>query len=303
MLVDQPGKITKRITLLGRRESCVYHVDGGREGAILGGGMSMIAEDVLRQIREFGIDEKKIARLIILHSHFDHCGAIPFFKRQWPWARVTASRRARELLSDPKVTENIRTLNQVVISKAGLEGKAKEKGYEFTSIQVEDTIKEGDLLKIGDLTLEAIDVPGHSSCSVAFYLPEEKALFASDAGGIRYGDFFLAAGNSNYDLYEKGLEKMSRFDGEAVLGEHYGASLGEDARDFFAKSIASAKKTRELLEASLRRTGDAKKTEEEVTDYMMKEVKDYFLSRTVISLVTAQMVRYFAKKMAAGPAR
>lgn len=302
MLADEPGRITRRITLLGRRESCVYHLDGGREGAVLGGGMSMIAADVQRQIREFGIDEKKIVRLIILHSHFDHCGAVPFFKRQWPWARVTASERAKALLSEPKVTENIRSLNKVLISKAGLDADAREKGYEFTSVQVEDTVREGDVLRIGDLTLEPIDVPGHSSCSVAFYVPQERALFASDAGGIRYGDFFLAAGNSNYDLFQKGLDKMSKFDVDAVLGEHYGASLGEDARDFFAKSIASAKKTRELLEASLRRTKDVKKTEEEITDHFMNQAGDYFLSRTVISLVAGQMVRYFAKKMAAAPA-
>lgn len=297
MLVDQPGKITKRITLLGRRESCLYHVDGGGEGAILGGGMALIAGDVLRQIQDFGIDEKRIGRLVILHSHFDHCGTIPFLKRRWPWAKVTSSERAKELLSDPRVTENIRILNHEVIARAGLEEEAEERGYEFTSIEVEETVKEGEVLGIGDLAMEVIEVPGHSTCSVAFYMPAEKALFASDAGGIRYGDFILAAGNSNYDLYEKGLRKMAGYDVDVVLGEHYGASVGEHAKEFFQKSIASAGKTRELLEASYRQTRDAKKTAEEITDYFMGEVKGYFLSREVISLVTGQMVRYFAKTM------
>ena len=91
MIITEPGKITDRITFLGRRECCVYAVDGGEEIIWLGGGMSYVIPDVLQQIEDFGIDEKRIKRMVILHSHYDNCGLIPYFKRRWPWARVVAS--------------------------------------------------------------------------------------------------------------------------------------------------------------------------------------------------------------------
>ena len=94
MVITKPGKVTERITLLGRLESCVYIVDGGTESVLIGVSMTYVVPDILQQIAEFGIDEAKINRLVILHSHFDHCGAIPHLMKRWPWATVTASARA-----------------------------------------------------------------------------------------------------------------------------------------------------------------------------------------------------------------
>ena len=295
MIVTEPGKVTERITLLGRTESCIYHVDGGEEAVLVGGGMSYIVPDVLEQLEKFEIDEQKIQRLIILHSHFDHCGIIPYFKKRWPRAVVTASNRAKTLLADPKVTETIAVLNGEATIRARLKHKADELGLQFTGIEVEETIGEGDVISCGDLKLEVIDVPGHSSCSIALYMPREKALFASDAAGIRYKDFILAAGNSNFDLYQKSLEKMAGYDVNVVMGEHYGASLGEHARDFFLKSMASARATRTQLEESYRRIRDVEKCTEEVTDALLSQAPGHFFPREVLSLVTGQMVKYIAK--------
>ena len=60
MIIDQPGKVTDRILLLGRRESCVYLLKGRNEYALLGGGMVSIVPDVLEQLDAFNIDENKI---------------------------------------------------------------------------------------------------------------------------------------------------------------------------------------------------------------------------------------------------
>ncbi|MDX2498189.1 MAG: MBL fold metallo-hydrolase, partial [Desulfobacterales bacterium] len=106
MIIDHPGNVTERILLLGEKTSCVYLLKGKGEYAILGGGMTYIVPDVIRQLQEFNIEEKKIKQMVILHSHFDHCGIVPFFKRRWPWIKITASARAKELLDRPSVIES-----------------------------------------------------------------------------------------------------------------------------------------------------------------------------------------------------
>jgi len=88
MIIDHPGKVTERIFLLGEKASCVYLLKGNSEYAILGGGMTYVVPDVIRQLQEFNIEEKKIKQMVILHSHFDHCGIVPFFKRRWPWIKI-----------------------------------------------------------------------------------------------------------------------------------------------------------------------------------------------------------------------
>jgi glyoxylase-like metal-dependent hydrolase (beta-lactamase superfamily II) len=292
----KPGHVTERITLLGTRESCLYLVDGGEESMMIGGGMAYIAPDVLSQLRDFSVDEKKIRRIVILHSHFDHCGLVPFIKKKWPWIIVTASRRARELLLDARVSDSIGTLNRKALARAGLEEKAREMGFEFTSIRVEEVLREGDRVRCGELSLEVLEVPGHSSCSIALYMPEEKALFASDAAGVRCGDYYMAVGNSNFDLFQQSLEKMSGLEVQILLGEHFGALDGEEGRDYLKKAIEEAGRTRGLLEESYRRTGNVDASTEEVTKILLEKAPKDFLTREALKLVAGQMVRFIARR-------
>lgn len=293
----EAGNVTERIVLLGKRESCFYLVDGGRESVVIGGGMAYVAPELTKQLQAFSVDERKISRVIILHSHFDHCGLVPFMKKRWPWVTVAASQRSKELLSDPRVSESIGSMNHLALVQAGLEKRADEMGFGFTGVKVAEVLGEGDRVSCGDLSLEVMEVPGHSSCSIALYLRKEKALFASDAAGVRDGDYYMATGNSNFDLFEQSLEKMSRLEVEVLLGEHFGALDGEDGRGYLQKAITEARRTRKRIEESYRRTWDVKKSTEEVTQAFLSGAPKDFLAPEVLRLVAGQMVRYIAKTM------
>jgi len=297
MIFEAPGKITDRIWLVGRRESCAYIVGGEDEYALLGGAMAYVAPDVLEQLARFGVAEAKIRRIVILHSHFDHCGMVPFLKRRWPWAVVTASARSREMLQKPNVIASIAALNQAMLAPSGQTGPDGERDLHFDGIAVEAVVGEGDRLTCSDLSLEILEVPGHSSCSIAVYIPEEKALFASDAGGIPLGDKIFTAANSNFDLYQASLAKMATRDVAIHLAEHYGARSGEEGRRFLQDAMAAAAETRQALEATYAQIGDEAQTTEVVTNSIMAEAPDGFLPREVVAIVAGQMVHYIAKTM------
>jgi len=294
MIIDHPGNVTERILLLGEKASCIYLLKGDGEYAILGGGMTYIVFDVIRQLQEFNIEEKKIKQMVILHSHFDHCGIVPFFKRRWPWIQITASARAKELLDKPKVIESISFLNEMLLAERGLEEKAETPGLEFGEINVDHIVGEGDVIPCGDLSMEVIETPGHSSCSIAVYVPQEKAMFASDAGGIPFGDKVFTTANSNFDRYQDSLEKMAGYEIDVYLAEHFGARTGDDGRDYLRQSINDAMETRGILEASYRKTQDVQKSIQEITDRFMEWVPDGFMPRDIIEMVIGQMLKYIA---------
>ena len=297
MIFNSPGKVTDRITLLGRRESCVYLLDGLMEFAILGGGMTYIVPDVQSQIVKAGIDEKLLSRLIIHHTHFDHVGIIPYLKKKWPWVIVTASARGAGQLARPAVIEAIKGINSMVLENNGMADKAGELGLNFDTIPVEDMPSEGDKRRLGDLTLEFMMVPGHSTCSMAVYVPELKALFASDAGGIPFEGQVFAAANSNFDLYQESLERMAAYEVDFHGAEHYGAVTGEDAVSFIPKSIDAAIQTRRMIEDSLKKTNSASITSEEITNWIAANAGRYFLPREVLKMVVDQMTGWLAKNM------
>jgi len=298
MIIQEPGRVTERITLLGRKESCIYLLDGGSEYAMLGGGMTYVIPDVLSQLANLGIDARKISRIIILHAHIDHVGIVSFFKRRWPWLTITASQRARENLLKPKMAKAILDFNTLLLSQAHMAERASEFGLDLENIEVDEVVKEGDIIACGDRTLEIIETPGHSSCSIAVYIREEKALMASDAGGVPFGDQIFTAANSNFDQYQASLEKMARYPALVHMAEHYGAFTDEDARQFLPRSIASAKTTRTLIEESLKRTGDVDQTVAEIAQILAQEAKGYFLPMEVMTMVLGQMTRYLAKTLA-----
>jgi len=296
-MITKPCKITERITFLGRFESCVYVVDGGTESVLLGGGMSYIVPDMLKQFIEFGIEEEKIKKLFILHAHYDHSGVTPYFKKRWPWAEVIASARAKELFSDPEITQVLANLNHKAASGAGLAAQAEEERFLFTGVDVDRTVGGGDIVQCGNLTLEVIDAPGHSSCSIAIYIPQEKALFTSDSAGVCFGGQISPAANSNYDFYQQTLEKLVNYDVEVVLPEHFGVAIGEEARTYLPRSIEAAKRERAMLEESYLRTRDIEKSTEEITDILVKETPAPFIPREVRATVVRQMLKFLACTM------
>jgi 2-aminobenzoylacetyl-CoA thioesterase len=294
MIIEEPGFVTDRILFLGRKESCVYLLKGAEEFALLGGGLAYIVPDIIKQLKSFNIEEKKIKRIIILHSHFDHCGIVSFFKRRWPWVSITASARAKELLNKPKVMESISSLNQILLTEHKLVKQDKDIWIEFGRINIDDVVKDGDILSCDDLSMEVMEVPGHSSCSIAIYVPQEKAMFASDAGGIPFGDKIFTAANSNFDKYQESLQKMARYEIEVYLTEHFGARTGSDGRHFLQRSMDAAMETRSILEESYAKTKDINKSTKEITDTVMEWMPEGFMPKEIISMVIGQMIRFIA---------
>jgi glyoxylase-like metal-dependent hydrolase (beta-lactamase superfamily II) len=247
------------------------------------------------QLERFEIDPRKIRRILILHSHFDHCGIVPWLKSKWPWAEITASARARVMLSRPEVNESIRSLNRMMMEERSPKDDIPARFIDTFHIDVETVVEDNAVLSCGDRPMTVLTTPGHSSCSIAVYVPQEKAMFSSDAAGIPFGNGVLTAANSNYDLYMKSLEKIFAYDMHAILAEHYGARTHEDCQKFIRESVASAVETRKLLEESYSRTKDVQKSTREITRKMMEWAPNDSFSDAVISLVVGQMMNYISR--------
>ena len=294
MRIRQPGKIRDKLWFLGREESCVYVLEGTKDSMIVSGGMSYLVPDLLQQFEVFGIDETRITKLLILHAHFDHVGIVPFFKRRRPDLEIYASARAWEILQMPKAINTINGFSRSVAKRM-----RKEEIYTTCDLDWDDEIKgthvcEGDRIDLGDLEVRIYETPGHSSCSISAYLPQLKALFASDGGGIPYKETIIASGNSNFTAYQQSLEKLKTLDVQYACADHYGYIAGDEARDFIQRSIKLAKQHRSLVEEVFLRTGDIQTTARKLVLAFRKENPDYMMAPEILEGVYRQMVRHIA---------
>jgi glyoxylase-like metal-dependent hydrolase (beta-lactamase superfamily II) len=297
MRIRKRGKVLNRLWFLGREESGIYLLEGNDESMILSGGMSYIIPDLLRQFKEFGIHEERIGKLLILHAHFDHVGIVPFFKRRHPRMEIYASQRGWEILQMEKAISTINEFGRRVANRVGKEEVYSTYDLDWRDDVVGKTVSEGDRIDLGGLEVTILETPGHSSCSIAAYASELKALFPTDGGGIPFDKTIITSGNSNYTKYQQSLERLKNLEVEYYCADHYGYVTGGEAREFITKTIEMAKQERARMEDAYRGTKDIDRAAQKLISSFYEEHPDYFLSPEISLDVYRQMVRHIASVM------
>jgi len=297
MRIREPGKIREGLWALGREESRVYLLEGNGASMIVSGGMSYIVPEMLQQFKEFKIDEGRIEKLLILHSHFDHVGIIPFFKRRHPGMEVFASGRAWEILKMPKAVTTINEFSRNVAKRMGKEELYSAYDLDWREDVTGKPVREGDRIHVGGIEVLILETPGHSSCSITAYVPQWKALFPTDGGGIPFKEMIVPSGNSNYTQFQESLEKLKDLEVDYYCADHYGHVVGEEAGDFIHQSIEMARRHRNQIEEALRSEGDIDKATRNLIASFYEDNPDYFLSPEILTGVYRQIVRHIASTM------
>jgi len=295
--IREAGKVCDNLWYLGKEVSGVYLLEGQHESMIVSGGMSFIIPDLLRQIEAFGIDETKIRKLLILHAHFDHVGIVPFVKRRYPKLEIYGSARAWQILEMPRAINTINAYSDLNNEELGFKDVMSAYDTKWRDDVSGITVAEGDTIDLGTMKINILETPGHSSCSISAYVPEIKALFASDGGGIPYKDETIPSGNSNYTKFQESLEKLKDLDVDYLCADHFGYIKGAGAGTFIAETIEAAKKFRTLMERVYGRIGDVEGAVQRLIAVASAERPDYFLSQEILTGVYRQMVKHVASAM------
>ncbi len=141
----------------------VIGCDNTKQGVIVDPGGDF--ERIMRTAAKNGLDIKYI---ILTHGHFDHIGALKQVKEQTK-APVAIHREDAYMLQDP---------DKSLANPAG-----ESQGTDAADI----LLKDGDLLEVGDLTMEIIHTPGHTTGGICIKIGDEMlisgdTLFADSVG-------------------------------------------------------------------------------------------------------------------------
>ena len=110
MILQEPGPISEHLIFLGDNRVCMYLLMGEKY-LLLGGGMSYVVPMIEEQLDYFGIDCSRILGLLILHSHFDHCTAAPYFKKAYPDWAIMASAGTKKVFGMEKKGQSLMSQN------------------------------------------------------------------------------------------------------------------------------------------------------------------------------------------------
>lgn len=185
----------------------LLHDDAGN-GVIIDCGCMSTAEQ--ERITSY-CDQRGITPRLLLntHLHFDHCWGNPWAMRQWEGLRPHC--HSRELTHQPSPSEQFARFGMMI---------------RFEDVPHEDyiLIEQGQVLRVGEFTLEVREVPGHSPGHVIFYCPEEGFAIAGDT--LFYEDIGRTdLWGGNYDqLITNIREQMLTLPDDTVVYTGHGAS-------------------------------------------------------------------------------
>jgi glyoxylase-like metal-dependent hydrolase (beta-lactamase superfamily II) len=194
-----------------------------------------------------------------------------------------------------KAIHTINEFSQTVTKKLGKEELYSTYDLNWRDDVVGETVCEGDRIDLGGLKISILEIPGHSSCCIAAYVPEFKALFPTDGGGIPFDETIVISGNSNYTQYQQSLEKLKSLEVDYYCADHYGYVVGEEAREFISKSIEMAGQQRAQIEEVYRSTQDIDLAAQKLLSIFYQESPDYFLSPEILLEVYRQIMRHIAQ--------
>ena len=207
----------------------------------------------LRSVLTCLLGERPLDTLLLTHSHWDHVGAAFDLQKQFGFS-VQASRRAVELLEKPKVRDFAYHLNSDHAIQTG-----QPPPEAFQALCGLTPLSEGDRIPLDEgRWLDVLETPGHTRCSLSYFLQPEGFLFPGDAAGVMERDgsikpLFL----SSYSDYERSLEKLLKLGARAICFPHNRVLKGEiKANEYLARSLRKTRRVRDTIEKQLDLLGD-----------------------------------------------
>ncbi|MGD2127046.1 MAG: MBL fold metallo-hydrolase, partial [Desulfobacteraceae bacterium] len=156
-------------------------------------------------IRNLGIRIEDVKRIIMTHTHLDHIGCLAEIQEQIPHAELWVHMDEAEALEkgDERTVYGMDMFRSMCQMQYGL-----NPGH-FT-FKVQNRLRGGEKLEIGDMEWEVLHVPGHSAGSIALYNGEKMVLIPGD---VVYADYAIG----RFDLHSANGSKLK--DSLMRLGE------------------------------------------------------------------------------------
>ena len=247
MLVKEPPvEITETLTMLGTAEYPFYLFKGDGAGLIVEGGVG-ISESVLReQIEQLGIAPDFVKQAVVTHAHPDHVMAVPALRDIFPGIEVSASEVAAKTLSAEKAVSFFCKMDKALTDSLVEGGLASEEqcaeALSEMQIAVDRTLSDGDKITVGGLSIEVLQTPGHSDCSICLYEPVSRVLVVSDATGFYLPEksFWWPCYFGGYAGHLGTIERLAGMDAEVLCLGHSCAITGaDDVKQYLAGALAA----------------------------------------------------------------
>ncbi len=205
-------------------------------------------------------EDLAVSPVIVLnsHEHPDHIGGNREFDEIWCYNDALCVQRLTEGYSHELLIE-LFSLDPEAIT-IPLPHSFDLNTYAVTGKAPTGTVEDGQIIDLGDVRLEVIYTPGHTSGSIMLLDEEDAVLFAGDS--FYEGPIYLCFSNSSLEDYVASMKKVAaRITGDnrkwKIFGSHNGIPMEDNRQRFldtvrFAEGILNGEITEYTVEDDIR---------------------------------------------------
>ncbi|MBQ8893482.1 MAG: MBL fold metallo-hydrolase [Clostridia bacterium] len=222
-----------------------FLIDDGTTAILYDSGFAFTGYAVADNIKK-ELGSRKLDYIFLTHSHYDHVLGSVYALQYWPETQVVAGEYAVKIFQKESAKRVMRELDRKFAVQCGATA------YEdlIDQLKVDIIVRDGDIIQAGAMTFTVLELPGHTRCSIGFYLPENKLLLSSETLGVFDGEeTVIPSYLIGYQVTLNSIQKAEQLEIEALLLPHYGLLNREQTAFYLQNAKKNAIETAaEILE-------------------------------------------------------
>ena len=244
---------------MNRYVNCIAHQSsegnlliGGKYTALFDCGMMFCAEKTIENVKN-ALNGRPLDYIIMTHTHYDHIGALPFLRNEWKELRAVTCETGAAVLLKSTPRRVIRELSIAASLAQKIDFKAE---YNDDLFHADITVKDNEVISLGDLSVQVIETPGHTRDSLSFFIPELELLILNETPGVLFadpGDGSPNAGRvypcylTSYNDTINSIEKCGQIKYKSLSLPHRGVVGNKEADGIFKKAHEANKECRDFI--------------------------------------------------------
>ncbi len=216
-----------------------FLIDDGETAVLYDSGFGFTGYSIADNIKS-ELGERKLDYIFLTHSHYDHALGAAYILNRYPDAKVVAGEYAVGIFAKPTAKSVMRDLDKKFAEKCGV----AEYDDLADNLKVDISVKEGDIINAGKMQFRVINLPGHTKCSVGYYMEENCLLLGCETIGVFDGvNTVIPSYLVGYKMALESIAKAKALKIDRILVPHCGALNDEQTKIYLENAEKSAVET------------------------------------------------------------
>lgn len=240
-----------------------FLIDDGKTSVLYDSGFAFTGYSVVENIKK-ELGNRALDYIFLTHSHYDHALGSVYAKRVYSEAKVVAGKYAESIFSRSGAKAVMRQLDR----KFAHANEVLEYEDLIDELSVDIAVADGDKIMAGDMCFTALDLPGHTKCSVGYYLESEGILLGTESLGVYVGEgVVLPSYLVGYNMAIESIKRVMELKADKILVPHFGVLQREEADFYLEEGLKSAVKVKDKIVEILNNGG----TKEQAISWFVEE--------------------------------